>query len=56
MDRDDRYQDPENHAGDIRRMLIDRLSFRDGWPVIDGGVPSDTVMPAPALEKEPVLP
>lgn len=54
MDRDDRYQDPENHAGDIRRMLMDRLSFRDGWPVIDGGVPSDTVMPAPALEKEPV--
>lgn len=51
------------HAVDVRRprarpgddvntrrvMLIDRLSYRDGWPRVDGDGPSDGATPRPAL-------
>jgi arabinan endo-1,5-alpha-L-arabinosidase len=33
---------------DVRRiMLMDRLVYRNGWPVIDKGSPSTTLQPAP---------
>ncbi|MBC7544843.1 MAG: family 43 glycosylhydrolase [Candidatus Sericytochromatia bacterium] len=35
---------------DVRRpMLIDRLNYQGGWPVIEGGVPSDRAQALPAL-------
>ena len=47
IDKDNRYTDLEHHAGDIRVMMMDRLLFKDGWPVIDGGIPSAAPTPAP---------
>jgi hypothetical protein len=29
-------------------MLIDRIEYRDGWPQVEGGVPSEDERPAPA--------
>ena len=35
---------------DVRRiMLMDRVVYRDGWPVIEGGRPSTTVRKAPLV-------
>ena len=33
-----------------RLMLMDKISWRNGWPVV--GVPSDTPMPAPRVNKK----
>lgn len=33
---------------DRRVLLADRLVYRDGWPAVEGGVPSDGPRPAPA--------
>jgi arabinan endo-1,5-alpha-L-arabinosidase len=31
-----------------RVLLMDRLVYRDGWPAVEGGRPSDGARPAPA--------
>ena len=37
----------------VRRvMLLDRLSWRDGWPRVEGGTPSSTPVPAPKIRKD----
>jgi len=37
-------------SGASRRMLmLDRISWQDGWPEIDGGVPSTSVLRAPVF-------
>jgi arabinan endo-1,5-alpha-L-arabinosidase len=36
----------------VRRvMLIDRLTWRDGWPRVEGGTPSSTAVPAPKIDR-----
>ena len=32
-----------------RVLLMDRLVYRDGWPAVEGGRPSDGPRPAPAV-------
>lgn len=49
IDRDNRYLLPEFKAGDRRVMMMDRLHWRDGWPCIESGVPSETPQPGPAV-------
>ena len=34
-------------GGDRRVMLMDRVTYRDGWPVIGGGVPTTGRRPGP---------
>ena len=38
---------PKNGASDRRVMLMDRVTYKNGWPVIAGGVPSAATRPAP---------
>ena len=38
---------PKNGESDRRVMLMDRVTYRNGWPVISGGVPSAAARPAP---------
>ncbi len=52
IDSDDRWMYPEEQREDKRVMLIDRIDFSDGWPVIRNGCPSDTLLPAPSVIKE----
>ena len=42
---------PKNDAsgGDRRVMLMDRVIYRSGWPVIGGGVPSTGTQPGPRV-------
>jgi arabinan endo-1,5-alpha-L-arabinosidase len=36
----------------VRRvMLIDRLTWRDGWPRVEGGTPSASARPAPRIKR-----
>jgi arabinan endo-1,5-alpha-L-arabinosidase len=37
----------EDAGGDRRVMLMDRVTYRDGWPVIGGGAPSTGRRPGP---------
>jgi arabinan endo-1,5-alpha-L-arabinosidase len=39
------------NRGVRRVMLIDRLVWRDGWPAVEGGTPSSTPVPAPAVRR-----
>lgn len=34
-----------------RRMMMDRIEWKDGWPVVAGGVPSNTPQPAPTIAR-----
>jgi arabinan endo-1,5-alpha-L-arabinosidase len=37
-------------TGHVRRaMLLDRITYRDGWPAVAGGVPSGVPAPRPAV-------
>ena len=48
IDRTDPYADPPS-TETIRPMLVDRLDWVDGWPVLRGGLgASDETLPAPA--------
>jgi arabinan endo-1,5-alpha-L-arabinosidase len=40
---------PKNGEGDRRVMLMDRVTYKNGWPVITGGVPSAEARPAPKI-------
>lgn len=51
IDKNDRWTDPVNKKGDKRVMLIDKVSFKKGWPCIKGGMPTETEQKAPAISK-----
>jgi arabinan endo-1,5-alpha-L-arabinosidase len=44
---------PVDQVNTRRVMLIDPLTFLQGWPVITGGVPSDGARPAPMVSIRP---
>ena len=48
IDRNDRWNDPKTQTGDKRVVLIDELTFNDGWPVVGDGTPSESIMTAPS--------
>ncbi len=37
------------HEAPLRLMLLDRIVYRDGWPRVDGGQPSNTPRERPAI-------
>lgn len=39
---------PTDEVNTRRVMLIDRLVYRDGWPRVEGGIPSTAPEPRPA--------
>lgn len=45
----DRYDRPDQKSGDRRIMLMDRLVFRDGWPMVEGLSPSTHPVVAPYI-------
>jgi arabinan endo-1,5-alpha-L-arabinosidase len=42
---------PKNGEGDRRVMLMDRVTYQNGWPVVAGGVPSAATRPAPKVPR-----
>jgi arabinan endo-1,5-alpha-L-arabinosidase len=40
---------PGDEVNTRRAMLLDRIGWRNGWPYIAGGGPSDDTQPAPAI-------
>lgn len=48
--RVDRAGDPNHYP---RMLLIDRVEWRDGWPIVNRGTPSSGPMPAPAAVTSP---
>ena len=40
---------PKNGESDRRVMLMDRVTYKNGWPVVGGGVPSVGARPRPAV-------
>lgn len=49
IDRNDRWMYPDIKREDKRMVLIDPVNFKDGWPVIENGIPSDSIMAAPSF-------
>jgi arabinan endo-1,5-alpha-L-arabinosidase len=45
------YMTGDGRGGVRRVMLIDRINWRDGWPTVEGGTPSTTPVPAPAVRR-----
>jgi arabinan endo-1,5-alpha-L-arabinosidase len=39
----------DDSGGDRRVMLMDRVTYREGWPVIGGGVPATGARPGPRV-------
>ena len=53
VDKNDRWMYPAEQREDKRVMLIDRITFEDGWPRVANGIPSDTIMSAPIIKNTP---
>lgn len=52
INKDDRWVDAQNKKGDKRVMLIDKVTFKNGWPYIKDGMPTETPQKAPVVSKK----
>lgn len=51
IDKDDPFRAPPPNRQTVRPMLVDRLDWVDGWPVLRGGLgASDQPLPAPVAD------
>lgn len=51
IDKNDRWMYPEQEKEDKRVVLIDRIEYKDGWPIVAGNIPSDSIASAPVINK-----
>lgn len=49
IDKNDRWTNPTIKKHDKRVMLIDKVSFKKGWPYIKGNKPTETIQEAPII-------
>lgn len=47
------YDDRPRAVMNVRRMMLDRIEYRDGWPRVPGNKPSSGDRPAPTIDPTP---